>query len=77
MNLRFLFRPKLDPAALLVTARAVQAALLALEAYMETTADRRGLVMVRNLHRALEAGWTAHAPALGVTAQSGGIPKDD
>jgi hypothetical protein len=77
--LQFFRRPKLDPVALVATAEAVQTALLALEAYMEATADKRGLVMVRKLHWALEAGWKAHAPAMGVdvTAQSGGLPKPD
>ena len=66
---------KPDPAMLLASALAVQAALLALEGYMETTADRRGLVMARNLHRALEAAFMAHAPGMGVDVAplSGGV----
>lgn len=72
-------KPPIDPDALIATAGAVQAALLALEAYMEATADKRGLAMARKLHRALDAAWTAHAPALGgdVTAFSGGGPKPE
>lgn len=81
MNLLKWFRrtPPIDPIALVATAGAVQAALLALEAYMEASADQRGLVMVRKLHRALEAGWKAHASSLGVDVSplTGGLPKPD
>lgn len=71
-------KPPIDAASLVASAEAVHATLLALEAYMEKTADKRGLAMVRKLHRALGAAWEAHAPALGgdVTAFSGGTPKE-
>lgn len=74
-------KPPVDPAALLSAALAVQAALLALEGYMEATADKRGLIMARKLHQALETAFMAHASAMGVDVQplSGGVkpPRDD
>ncbi len=80
MNIWNLFKrkPVIDAASLVASAEAVRAALLALEAYMEAAGDKRGLAMVRKLHRALEAAWIAHAPAVGgdVSAFSGGTPKE-
>lgn len=81
MQILSLFRrkPSIDPALLMASALAVQSAMLALEGYLETTADRRGLAMTRKLHRALEAAFVAHAPALGVDLGplSGGLPKPE
>jgi hypothetical protein len=76
--IRSLFKPKLDPAALVVSATAVHGALVALEAYLEATGDAEAVRLVRRLHKALGTAWNTHSANAGITVQpfSAGIKPD-